>query len=255
MWEPCLINLSFLSAVMSAGLGIVFWMTLKQLGTLDADSQIRSAEPTISVIVPARNEQLDLASAVRSILAQQDVRLQVILVNDHSSDDTGAIADSLARSDDRVTVIHDPPLRDGWLGKTNAMQTGISLATGALTVFTDADVIHHPCCFAVAVAMLEEKKLDLLSLCPTFECKSFWENVLLPHCFIAGTVQFCLQSVNDPRSSNGAAAGAFILVRREMVDRIDGMQSVRSEFLDDVALARSVKRHGGEARFQLAPNC
>ena len=81
----------------------------------------------------------------------------------------------------------------------------------------------------------------------------FLENVLLPHCFIAGTVHFCLQGVNDPKSRKGAAAGAFMLMRRQLLVQMNGLECIKSEFLDDVALARAVKRQGRDARILLAP--
>jgi hypothetical protein len=253
MWNQSLFIVSLMSAVMSAALGIVFFVTLIRLGALTPVEHLGETEPTVSVVMPARNEQRDLAAALRSVLAQEGVQLQIIVVNDHSSDSTGEIADSIAESDERVSVIHDPPLPPGWLGKTNAMEQGARAATGEFIVFTDADVIHQPRCFGTAIAELRRKQVDFLSLCPNFECQSFWENVLLPHCFIAGAVQFCLQGVNDPESPKGAAAGAFMLMRRRLLEQMNGLECIRSEFLDDVALARAVKRQGCDARLQLAP--
>ena len=81
---------------------------------------------------------------LRSVLAQQDVELEVIVVNDHSSDRTGPIADSFAAADGRVKVIHDPELPPGWLGKCNAMQKAAAVAAGDVLLFTDADIVHAP---------------------------------------------------------------------------------------------------------------
>jgi hypothetical protein len=253
MWDQSLVIISLAWAVISVALGVAFLATLRQLGTLTAVKQPSESQPTVSVVVPARNEERDLATALRSLLAQEGVQTQIIVVNDHSSDRTGEIADSIAESDGRITVIHNPPLVPGWLGKANAMEQGAKLATGEFVVLTDADVIHQPLCFASAIAEFERKQLDLLSLCPTFEAESFWENVLLPHVMIAGIVQFFRHPVNESKSADGAAAGAFILMRRQLLDRMGGLACVKSEFLDDVALARAVKRQGFDTRFKLAP--
>lgn len=202
----------------------------------------------MSVIIPARNEEQDLETAMRSVLAQNGVDLDIVLVNDHSVDNTAAIADRLAAADPRVRVIHDPPLPGGWLGKANAMHAGLVHSREDLIVFTDADVFHDPDCFAAAVQTFRDQGLDFLSLVPTFRCESFWENILLPHILIAGTVQFLTQGVHNPRSSRGAAAGAFMMTRRQTLREIGDLEPIKSEVLDDVALATTMKRSGKVTR-------
>jgi glycosyltransferase involved in cell wall biosynthesis len=96
---------------------------------------------TISVIMPARNEEQDIGRAIESIRAQEDVELEMIVVNDHSTDQTGAIADAAALADGRIRVIHNPALPPGWLGKCNAMQQAAALATGEIFLFTDSDIM------------------------------------------------------------------------------------------------------------------
>lgn len=208
----------------------------------------------ISVIVPARNEEEDLEEAVQSILDQVGVQVQVVIVNDHSTDRTGEISNQLARVDERVTVIHDPPLSAGWFGKVNAMQTGLQFAKHDFILFTDADVMHAPTCFAWTLEQLLKDELDLFSLAPYFELESFWENVILPHTLIAGTVQFLMQNVNDPTSKNGAAAGALMLMNRQGLEKIGGLASIRNCFLDDVELAKQFKRHDMDARIMFVPD-
>jgi cellulose synthase/poly-beta-1,6-N-acetylglucosamine synthase-like glycosyltransferase len=95
----------------------------------------------ISVVIPARNEERDLASSLRTVLDQEGVDLEVVVVNDHSTDRTGQIADSFAREDMRVKVVHDPPLLAGWLGKSNAMSHGAAVATRSFLPFSDADMV------------------------------------------------------------------------------------------------------------------
>ena len=255
MWETALIAASIASAVMSIALGAAFQLTLTRLGTLPAiePAGVTTKWP-VSVVVPARNEEQDLAECVRSVLNQQGVDLRVIVVNDHSTDRTGVIADALAESDSRVTVLHDPPLEPRWLGKPNAMRHGLEAAAPGYIVFSDADVMHDSRCFASALDRMAGAQLDLVSLCPMFECESLWENVLMPHALVAGTVQFLFRGVNSPDSRRAAAAGAFILTRSEVLAAIGGVEAIRAEIVDDIALARVVKRHGFQTRFWLAPH-
>lgn len=258
MWDASLIGLSILSAVMSAGLGVAFVYTLRLVGQVSVEPHHdvgpdESPQGKVSVVIPARNEALDIEASVRSVLAMEHVDLEVIVVNDHSEDETGTILDAIAAEDSRLTVVHNPPLREGWLGKPNAMDAGVAHARGETILFSDADVLHHRSELATALDVMHREQLDMLSLCPRFHCDSLFENVVLPHLFIAGTVQFCLQAINSPTSPHGAAAGAFILLSRQKLDELGGIHAIRNEFLDDVAIAREVKRSGGKARLHFAP--
>src|ERR1700731_845703 len=104
MWDQSLVIISLAWAVISAALGVAFLVTLRQLGTLTAVEHPSERQSTVSVVVPARNEERDLGTALGSLLAQEGIQTQIIVVNDHSSDRTGEIADSIAATDGRVTV-------------------------------------------------------------------------------------------------------------------------------------------------------
>ena len=250
LWEQGLVALSIASAGISVVLGTLCWRSINRLGSLII-AKPQENQP-IDVIVPARNEERDLQSALRSILAQENVELRLFVINDHSNDRTGEIADSVAASDDRVHVIHNPPLNPGWFGKVNAMQHALSLSSAPIVLFADADVIHSPPCFASALAEMQRDNVDFLSLAPRFDFESFWENVLLPHAFVAGAVQFLFHDVNDNRTDNAAAAGAFMMTRREVLDQIGGLNDIKSEMIDDIELAKRVKREGFETRLMFA---
>jgi chlorobactene glucosyltransferase len=206
----------------------------------------------LTVIIPARDEEADIAAGLRSVLDQQDVDLEIIVVNDHSSDRTGAIADEMALADSRMRVVHNPTLPPGWLGKVNAMQQAARLSTGELLLFTDADVRHEPLCFVTALAEMESRQLDFLSLFPLMECVSLCENVIVP-AFIGGLANFATPRIEEPRSQDALAAGAFLLIRADVFRRIGGFEPIKHEMLDDVALARLVKRNGCRVGFRLAP--
>jgi len=190
--------------------------------------------------------------ALQSVIDQQDVDLEIIVVNDHSSDRTGEIADTMAAKDTRLRVIHNPELPPGWLGKSNAMQQAAAVATGDMLLFTDADIVHAPRCFVTGMAELERRELDFLSLFPLMECVSLWENIILP-ALEGGVAMLATPGIEDPCSPDALGAGAFLMIRTRVFHAIGGFQSITHEMLDDVALARLVKRSGHRVGFRLAP--
>jgi glycosyltransferase involved in cell wall biosynthesis len=251
-WREPLFILCGFSAFVSIVIAIQFRAVLRRVSW----SPVRTGDPVpkgrLSVIIPARNEAEDLGAALRSVLDQAAVGMEVLVVDDHSTDQTGAIANSIARDDPRVKVIHNPDLPAGWLGKANAMQQAAALASGDYLLFTDADVRHDPRCFATALTELERAGLDFLSLFPEMQCVSFWENVILP-ALVGGLVQLATPRIEDQRSPDALAAGAFLLVRSDAFRAIGGFEAIRDEMLDDVALARLLKQNGYRVGFRAAP--
>lgn len=207
----------------------------------------------ITVIVPARNEEEDIAACLRSLVAQENVKLRIIAVNDHSADQTPRLMDEVAAAHPCVTVIHNPPLRSGWLGKHNAMQTALEQVETEYLLFTDADVIFQPSCLSLAIAELEAKQLDFLSIYPQFQFVTFCETMLVP-IYVAGAALLLSPRVVDPRSPQAMAVGAFILVRTKSIRAIGGFEELKAEILDDVALARAFKRHGFSIGLRSAPD-
>jgi glycosyltransferase involved in cell wall biosynthesis len=242
----CLVVLSIF--VRSRLLGV-----FRQIGWLEPASELPPERPRVSVIIPARNEEKDLQKSLRTVLAQEGVELDVIIVNDHSTDRTGEIADAVARSDFRVRVLHDPVLPQGWLGKVNAMQQAACLARHDLLLFTDADIMHHPRCFAAGIAELKRTTLDFISLLPEFRPITFWENTLVPG-VVGAFVQFVTPKVEDPSSPDALAAGAFLLVKREVFDAVGGFETVKGAVADDVGFARTVKLRGYRTGLRFAPS-
>jgi glycosyltransferase involved in cell wall biosynthesis len=247
--------LSAFVALLSVGLFVLFEIAVARTGTVEplAESEIDGVLATASVVIPARNEEQDLEEALRSVRGQKGVELHVIVVNDHSTDQTGAILRRLAEEDSRITVVENPPLEPGWLGKPNAMNHGVALASDELILFTDADVIHCPTSFATGIALLRKQDLDFLSFCPRIDCESFWENVCIPLPLFPFLAQ-CLWGANDAKSPGAWAAGAFMLIKADVLREIGGIESVKSAILDDTELARVVKRSGHRVGYHLAPN-
>ena len=250
--DNSLIFLCLLAILVSCLICVRYLQLMRILRWRPPERNRLSSTVRLSVIIPARNEEEDLAACLTSILQQADVDLQVVIVNDHSTDRTGEIANSIATSDSRVRVLHDPELRPGWLGKVNAMQHALECTTHDLVLFTDADVIHAPGCFALVLAIMEQQQLDFVSLFPRLHCVSLIENVNAP-AYIGGFCQIVGESVREG-SGRGMGAGALMLVRRPVLEAIGGLAAIKTEMLDDVMLATLVKRHGFALGFWAGSN-
>ncbi len=211
--------------------------------------------PLVSVLVPARNEEHRvLADCIHSILDQDYGRFEIIAVNDHSTDATGAILESLARADDRLHVIEggEPPA--GWLGKAYAMHQAFSRARGEWILATDADMIFDKTALRTAVTNTLERGADAMTLIPFFEARSFWERVMIPTwawVLLMFTVSY---RVNNPKSQGAVGVGGFFLMRRGTLEHGGGYEALKDEVLEDVRLAEMIKRSGGRLLTEHAPS-
>ncbi|MBO86425.1 MAG: hypothetical protein CL927_13805 [Deltaproteobacteria bacterium] len=200
--------------------------------------------PRVSICIPARNEALNIGRCLRAVLAQRWPNLEVIVVDDRSTDDTATVARAAAEGDERLRVIAGSEPPDGWSGKAWACTRAASEACGEILVFVDADVILHPDAVHGAWAAMEARALDLFSAFGTWELDSFWEQVVIPPVgwLIRGSID--LDGVNSPGREAAFANGQFIAIRRPVYDLVDGHTAVKSTILDDVVLARTVQRRG-----------
>lgn len=208
-----------------------------------------SARPLqVSVIVPARNEEASLADCLQSLVSQTGVCFEIIVVDDHSTDRTRAIAISLPE----VLVVDAGPLPEGWTGKNNAVTAGAREARGEWLLFTDADTIHLPGSLAAALREAQEDEAELLSYSPEQIAVTFWEMATLPVVFTELARRYSPAKVSDPASPIAAANGQYILIRREKYEAVGGHAAVAGDILEDVALARAVKTSGRKIRFRYA---
>jgi hypothetical protein len=207
-----------------------------------------SGAPSVSVIIPARNEQASLASCLESLAGQSGVTFEILVVDDGSTDRTADIA----RSFPGVRVLQPGPLRPGWSGKNNAVTTGADHAAGEWLLFTDADTVHAPGSLASALAEARSHKVDLLSYSPAQEVHGFWEKAVMPVIFAELAATFRPAAVSDPNSPAAAANGQYILISREAYDAVGGHAAVASSLLEDVALAQALKRSGRKLLFRFA---
>lgn len=226
-------------------------LRLRRSRSLENETASPPAQPPrVSIVVPARNEGRNIGRCVRSILASTYPALELIVVDDQSADETAAVARDAAANDDRVRVLPNPPLPNGWFGKQWACATGASSASGTLLLFTDADTEHAPDLLARAVNALLREAVDLLSVVGHQETHSFWERLLQPQIFwILITRYGGTDSVSHARRAEDVIAnGQFLLMRREAYDAVGGHAAVRDKVAEDLALAQRFFRAGHRVR-------
>ena len=205
-----------------------------------------SSRPTVSVIVPARNEESCLGACLESVAGQPSVNFEIIVVDDASNDGTRAIAQAVPS----VQVVDAGPPPPGWTGKNNAMAAGAKVATGEWFLFTDADTVHKPGSLARAVAEAQERGAALLSYSPEQEVHGFWEKAVMPVIFAELAATYRPSQVSDQRFPAAAANGQYILISRQAYDAVGGHVGVRDSLLEDVGLARAVKASGRKIFFR-----
>ena len=208
---------------------------------------VPSATPFVSVLVPARNEERSIEACVRSLCTQSYPNFEVIVLNDHSTDQTGDILLRLQSEFPMLRVVSGKALPHGWVGKCWACFQLSQVAKGEFLLFTDADTIHNADTLQRAVLSLERTRADMLSLVPYQTLGSFWEQVIVPlvhfliMCFLP--MRMIWKSRNTAFSF---ANGQFILFRRSMYEQIGGHEAVKSNIVEDVWLVKATKRAGGK---------
>jgi glycosyltransferase involved in cell wall biosynthesis len=200
-------------------------------------------DKSISVIVPVRNEESTIARAVRSLADQPEV-LEILVVNDQSTDGTLALLQRLALSEPKLRLVESGPLAPGWVGKNQAAWRGAQQARGRWLLFTDADVTHLRGSAGKALAVAEAGALTMLSFSPRQEMHTGWERALIPFVFCRLSRLYPYAAVNHPQSPAAAANGQYLLVRSDAYRAIGGHAAVSGEVLEDVALARRAKEAG-----------
>lgn len=219
---------------------VTAWRTSRSRSLDDEDAAAPPHAPLVSVVIPARDEARNIERCLRSVLAAAYPRLEVIVVDDHSGDGTGAIARRTAGGDPRVRVIANPDLPPGWFGKPWACHNGAAAARGEILCFIDADTVHAPDLVPRAVNAMRSRRASMVSVAGTQELGSFWEMVIQPQLFGMLSVRYGgTESVNEsPRAWDKIANGQCIFVTREGYDRIGGHGAVRGEVAEDLMLAQ-----------------
>ncbi len=204
--------------------------------------------PSVCLCMPARNEAQEIGAALDSWLAQLYPSLRIVVVDDGSTDDTPALlAERAARHPERLRVLRNEALPPGWLGKNHALHLAVQqpeAREAEWLLFADADVQASPDLLRRALAFLDLHPADLLALLFAMDAQGFWEEVVLP-LLGAGILLFVPpHRVPDPRHPSFCGIGAFTLVRRSAYEAVGGHAAAPMEAIDDMFLARRVKRAG-----------
>ncbi|MFN2572795.1 MAG: glycosyltransferase family 2 protein [Gemmatimonadales bacterium] len=202
------------------------------------------AGPLVSVIIPARNEARNIERCVRSILATDYSPIEVIVVDDRSTDGTAEIVEPATGK--RLRLVRGEELPEGWFGKQWALVQGYRVAKGELLLFADADTRHEPELIPRAVRGLQAEGVDLFTVLPRQEMRTFWERLIQPHVFLVlETGVGNLGRVNRTRTDWKAIAnGQFILTSRAAYDAVGTHEAVKHSVTDDVMLAQAYVRGG-----------
>jgi chlorobactene glucosyltransferase len=219
--------------------------------TRDDAARFPSDAPLVSILVPARNEASRiLERALRSMAVQDYPNVEVVVVDDRSTDRTFEIVEGVARSEPRVRAVRGAPLPDGWAGKPWALEQAKRHARGTWILATDADVVFAPEAVRAAMSAAFRGRLDALTLLPDVGAGGFWTRAVMPVAAWMISVVLPIDKTNDPDSGVALGCGGFFLMRREAHDAAGGYEAIRDEVIDDVATARALKSHGRRLRIE-----
>jgi cellulose synthase/poly-beta-1,6-N-acetylglucosamine synthase-like glycosyltransferase len=232
-------------------LGLFYWLIMAYSGlrllsipNLRSPESERSVWPSLTVIVPACNEAAEIEDAARTLLNQDYPNLQLIYVDDRSTDTTGQVIDTLASCDNRVKAIHIGELPEQWLGKVYALYIGLQQAIGDIVLFTDADVHFADGTLRAAVDHFINGKLDHLAGFPGLKPSGLFLGAMLSTFLRQFVAVMRPWKVSDPRSGAFIGIGAFNMVHKQKFLAAGGFEWLRMEVADDVGVGLLMKRSG-----------
>ena len=239
-----LVALAWLGGAISYALGV------RRVGSLeDAEPLPDSSLPSLTIVAASRNEAARVEEGARSLLRQDYPNVRVLLVDDRSTDDTGAILDRLAREDSRITVVHLRELPEGWIGKPHALHVAAFEARTEWLLFTDGDIQLGADTARRAVSIAIRERADHIAIAPDLLVDSITEALFVGFFVIAFNLSQRPWNASDPKSKDSIGVGAFNLVRREAYERAGGHARIRYDMIDDLSLGRILKRSGARQLF------
>ena len=213
-----------------------FWQSGPEL-----PAALPSELPEVDIIVPARDEADTIGAVVTSLLAQNYAGpFRVLVVDDNSTDGTAASAGAAPNLQVLKGTIRPP----GWSGKLWALSQGVAASSAPVLLLTDADIVHDSRHLSSLVARLQQPRVEMVSEMVRLNCTSLAESALVPAFVYFFQMLYPFAWVNDPRSSIAAASGGTVLIRRQALERIGGLESIKGALIDDVTLAVAVKKSG-----------
>jgi glycosyltransferase involved in cell wall biosynthesis len=238
--------LIWLSRVIDTALG---FRTITNVSLPEWDRRSATGNPSVTIIVPARDEQDSIAQAVARLLQLDYENYEVIAINDRSSDLTGAIMDeAAAKSGGRLRVLQIQELPAGWMGKAHAMWTAARRSNAEWLLFTDADVMYRPDCLRRVIAYAEAERADHVVLFPRTIMKRPGEKIMMAFFQLMFVFGHRPWKVADPNAKDHIGVGAFNLVRRSVYESVGTYEALRFEVVDDMKLGKVIKNAGFRQR-------
>ena len=222
--------------------------TFNESPFLDKFEKKEHANPKVSVILPARNEEKFIGKCLNSLVNQDYVNYEIIAINDSSKDSTGDIIKKYSEKYPKVIFVDAKPKPDGWMGKNWACMEGYKIASGDLLLFTDADTTHTSSVISLAVSHLLSLKLDALTVIPRMLCLDRITKITLPMISTFLHTRFSALRVNDTSKNTGYFFGSFFIIKKSTYDSVGTHEDVKSELVEDGALGKKVKESNFKMR-------
>jgi cellulose synthase/poly-beta-1,6-N-acetylglucosamine synthase-like glycosyltransferase len=197
----------------------------------------------VSAIVPARNEEAVIAACVESLATQPEI-MEILVVDDQSTDRTASLVRALMQKHAQVRLLETRELPAGWVGKNHAVWTGAQEARSEWLLFTDADAVHVKDSAAKALEIAKKQNAALVSFSPEQVVERWYEKALIPYVYCRLARHFSYEDVNDPGKQIAAANGQFLMIRRDAYNAVGGHEAIAAVVLEDVALAERAKKAG-----------
>lgn len=204
----------------------------------------------VSIIVPVKDEADTIEECLRSLINLNYKLKEIIVVLGKSHDGTEEIVNKFS---DKVKIVHEPPLPDGWIGKNWACYVGYQSSKGELLLFTDGDTIHEECSLSKAVSIIVNENADMVTFFPKFIFRSFWEKLITPLIAVFIGISNRVWDLNNDKSNSFLGNGQYILIRRDVYEKVGGHKTVKDIVIEDYALAGLIKRSGYKLRGYNAP--
>ena len=217
----------------------------KNMENYSSIGQALKNPPLISILIPARNEAENISRCLKSLLKQDYPNMEIIVLDDNSSDGTGKVVEEIAQKDNRVRLVDGAPLEDGWIGKNFASHQLSKHAKGEFFIFTDADTLHFPKTVSSALGALIATKVDALSTYPRQIMVTFAERMTVP--IINTALQCFIPFILIKKSKSPlfcTALGQFMMFKRGTYEKIGGYESIKGHLVDDIQISKRVKKEG-----------
>jgi chlorobactene glucosyltransferase len=199
-------------------------------------------QPKVSLLIPARNEEANLELLLPTLVAQDYVNLEIVVLNDHSTDQTLQVAQQYAARDSRLHVIEGGELLEGWLGKPNACRQLTEAATGEILVFTDADTLWQPDAISLCVKAMQATNADAMCAWPQQILSGWFSSLVQPWMTWSVLALLPVWLIPNPKHKLIVSAnGQMLAFRKNCLSIIGGFEPVKHSILEDMALARNVK--------------